>query len=136
MGNLVVHARRELELTREDPEFIEGIIKVIEAFSEMGHLGSSASVAIPVIMELLQFKNLSPLTDDPEEWVHHDQDVWGEPGGIWQSRRNPEAFSKDGGSLYYLLSERCKGLTFTIPLYESIKKTVVEPTPTPPEGTP
>lgn len=64
MSNLVKHARRELELIGEDPEFIKGYLKVIQAFADMGHSGGSASVAIPTINELLQFNNLSPLIDD------------------------------------------------------------------------
>ncbi len=105
MSNLVDHARRELELIGEEPETIEGYLKVIQAFADMGHSGGSASVAIPTINELLEFKNLSALTDDPNDWFHHEEGVWGEAGGGWQSIRNPEAFSNDGGETYYLLSE-------------------------------
>ncbi len=98
MSNLVEHARRELELVKEDPEFIEGLLKVIQAFADMGHSGGSASVAIPVINDLLQFKNLKPLTDNPEEWMLvSDQ--------MWQNVRNSEAFSDNGGKTHYLLSE-------------------------------
>ncbi len=106
MSNLVDHARRELAAIKEDPEFAESMIKAVEAFDSFGHSGASADIAIEMLAGLLRFKNLSPLTDDPEEWVHHGEDVWGEPGGIWQNRRNGEAFSKDGGKTYYLLSER------------------------------
>ncbi len=105
MSNLVDHAKHELEKIGEDPETVVGYLNVIQAFADMGHSGGSASVAIPTIMELLQFKNLSPLTDDPEEWVQHAEDVWGEEDGVWQNRRNGEAFSNDGGTTYYLLSE-------------------------------
>lgn len=106
MSNLVEHARRELSIVGEEPEFVEGYLKVIQAFADMGHSGGSASVAIPVINQLLQFKNLTPLTDDPDEWMHIAEAQWGEKGGVWQNRRNSEAFSKDGGKTYYLLSER------------------------------
>lgn len=105
MSNLVDHARRELELLKEEPETIEGYLKVIQAFADMGHSGGSAAVAIPTINELLQFKNLTPLTNNPDEWIHHTSETWGEPGGIWQSVRNPGAFSNDGGKTYYLVSE-------------------------------
>jgi hypothetical protein len=105
MSNLVDHARNELELIGEEPETIAGYLKVIQAFADMGHSGTSAMVAIPVINDLLQFKPLSLLRDDPAEWMHVGEDQWGQEGGIWQSRRNPEAFSKDGGKSYYLLSE-------------------------------
>ena len=97
MSNLVNHAKRELELVGEDPETIEGLLKVIQAFADMGHSGGSAAVAVPMINDLLQFKNLTPLTNDPEEWIEVGDD-------IWQNRRNPEAFSKDGGRSYILLS--------------------------------
>jgi hypothetical protein len=103
--SLVDHARKELELIGEEPETIAGYLKVIQAFADMGHSGGSASVAIPVINDLLQFKNLSLLTDDPAEWMQVSEEQWGQPGGIWQSCRNPEAFSNDGGKSYYLLSE-------------------------------
>jgi hypothetical protein len=98
MSNLVDHARYELELIEEDPEYIEGIVNVIQAFADMGHSGGSASVAIPTINELLQFNNLAPLTNNPDEWMKVDDETW-------QSQRNPEAFSNDGGKTYYLLSE-------------------------------
>jgi hypothetical protein len=105
MSNLVDHARRELELIGEEPETIKGYLNVVQAFADMGHSGGSASVAIPVIHELLQFKNLRPITNDPAEWMFHGADTWGAEGGVWQNIRNGEAFSHDGGKTYYLLSE-------------------------------
>lgn len=104
-SNLVEHARHELELIEEDPKTIEGYIRVVKAFSNMGHSGVSASIAIPVILDLLSFKNLSPLTDDPNEWMRHTPDRWDGENHIWQNVRRGEAFSTDGGKTYYLLSE-------------------------------
>ena len=102
MSNLVDHARRELELIGEDAETVAGLLAVVQAFADMGHSGGSASVAIPMLNELLQFKNLRPLTNDPAEW--QDQS---EPSGyaMWQNIRNGEAFSDDGGKTHWLLSE-------------------------------
>ena len=105
-SNLMIHARRELELLGEEPEIVEGYLKMIQIFADMGHSGGSASVFIPTLTRLLWFKNLTPLTDDPDEWVHHTAEVWGEPGGVWQNVRNGEAFSDDGGKTYTLLSEK------------------------------
>ena len=104
-SNLVNHAKRELEIIGEEPEFVKGYLKLIQAFADMGHSGGSASVAIPVINELLQFKNLSPLTDNPDEWFFHGPEMWDGENGVWQNIRNGEAFSNDGGKTYYLLSE-------------------------------
>lgn len=103
-SNLVTHARRELTLVGEDVETINGYLKVIQAFADMGHSGGSASIAIPTISALLQYKNLKPLTDDIHEW-NHVGDATPDSPNIWQSNRNSEAFSNDGGKTYYLLSE-------------------------------
>lgn len=104
-SNYVKHARRELELLGEEYDTIVGYLKIIQAFSDMGHSGGSASVAIPTINALLQFQNLKPLTNNPAEWT----DV-GEQHGfpLSQSKRCSEAFSEDGGKTYYLLSERTR----------------------------
>ena len=116
MSNLVKHGRRELELVGEEPETIEGYCRILQAFSDMGHSGGSASVAIPVINRLLQFKNLKPLTDDPDEWNHISEDMAGQPN-LWQSKRRADAFSNDGGRTHYLLSE-AQGESRTIHISE------------------
>lgn len=97
---LVEHAKKELSLIgeEEDDGFKESIVRAISGFCSYGHSGGSAPVAIAWINVLLQFKNLTPLTDDPKEWMLVGN-------GTWQSVRNSEAFSKDGGKTYYLLSE-------------------------------
>lgn len=99
-GNLVRHARRELALIDNDEDFNLSIIEAVRAFSKYGHSGGSASVAIPLLFDLLQFKNITPLTDDPDEWQDRSEES-GVP--MWQSKRNPAAFSEDGGETYYLL---------------------------------
>lgn len=116
MSNLVEHARRELGLIGEDPKMIEMYINVVQAFADFGHSGGSASVAIPTINALLQFKNLTPLTDDPDEWVSHSE------GMIAQNKRNPDAFSEDGGKTYYLLSDRDYVGSGDLPIYTSEEK--------------
>lgn len=124
-SNLVNHAKRELALLGEDPEIIEGYLKMIQIFADMGHSGGSASVFIPVLNALLQFKNLKPLTDDPEEWQQLTQEVWPDPQATWQNRRDGEAFSKDGGKTYYLLSEREK-YKLACPIHDSLSHLTTE----------
>lgn len=121
MSNLVEHARRELTAIGYDEDTMSGFINVVQAFAEMGHSGGSASIAIPTINELLQFKNLSPLTNDPEEWVHHTEEQWGEPGGVWQNIRNGGAFSIDGGRTYTMLDDP-KDHAGKKPIYTSAEK--------------
>jgi hypothetical protein len=105
MSSLVDHAREELVRIGEDPMTIAGYLDVIQAFADMGHSGGSASVAIPTINALLCWKNLTPLTDSPEEWMNVTS-MGGMDTALWQSNRNPECFSTDGGKTYYCMSER------------------------------
>jgi hypothetical protein len=102
-SNLVQHAKRELELIGEEEWIVNGYLKMIRIFAGMGHSGGSASIFIPTLNALLSYNNLSPLTDSPNEWMQVTPDD--EDQGCWQSKRNPEAFSDDGGKTYYLLSE-------------------------------
>lgn len=100
---LVDHARRELALIGEDEWLTNGLCKVIEAFAEMGHSGFSAAHSTAVLEKLLRFQPLSPLTDDPAEWIDRAQEMGGEP--FWQSARDPRAMSTDGGKTYTLIDE-------------------------------
>jgi hypothetical protein len=111
-SNLVDHARRELELIGEDPEVVDWYVSVIRAFTGFGHSGGSASVMIPTLNDLLQFKNLSALTDDPDEWNHISDAVAGHED-LWQSRRNPEAFSHNGGKSFYYVSDKLQEMHFS-----------------------
>lgn len=106
MSNLVEHARRELEIIGEDEETTKGLLKVIKAFADMGHSGGSAAVCIPRITALLNYENLTPLTDDPEEWMEISSNllvVGSKP--LYQNVRNSAAFSEDGGKHYYLTTD-------------------------------
>lgn len=107
-SNLVKHAIRELELcgqTEEDPVFAQSLVDAVRAFASYGHSGGSASVAINQLYELLQFRSLSPLTNDPDEWFKHADDHAGRLN-LWQSKRDPAAFSTDGGQTHYYVDDR------------------------------
>jgi hypothetical protein len=112
MSSLVEHARRELDILANkkgaEPDYLldEVLVKCVEVFASYGHSGGSVSWAIPVLSELLQFKNLSPLTTNPDEWMQvTDGGLLYRGYDVWQNRRNSEAFSHDHGITYYLLSE-------------------------------
>lgn len=105
-SNLIKHARRELEIIGEELAVVEAYLKIVQIFSDMGHSGGSASIAIPTITKLLSFENLAPLTDNEDEWMFINEYVWGAPGGIYQNRRNGACFSNDEGKTYYHLDNR------------------------------
>lgn len=106
MSNLVDHARRELDLcgqTAEDPAYAASLIAAVAAFASYGHSGGSASVGIEQLYTLLQFRTLSPLTSDPEEWEDRSK-ISGVP--LWQNRRDSAAMSEDGGQTWTFVDDR------------------------------
>lgn len=104
--SLVEHATRELELcgqTAEDPGYAATLIATIAAFASYGHSGGSQSLAIEQLHKLLQYRTLSPLTSDPEEWEDRSE-ISGAP--LWQNRRDSAAMSRDGGQTWYFVDDR------------------------------
>jgi len=115
--NLYQHCLRELNLAGlfgEDSVYGgmlgESIMKMVEAFCKEGHSGGSASIVLQIMPRLLAWENLTPITDDPEDWMNVEEH-YGKDGaghgmqGTWQCRRNPSLFSTDGGKTYYDLDE-------------------------------
>lgn len=99
--SLVDHAKRELARLDNDEGFNQCIIKAVEAFSAYGHSGGSAGYGIHVLTDLLQFKPLTALTNDPDEWMSIID-------GLWQSTRRADAFSHDEGDTYYIIDDKVK----------------------------
>lgn len=51
---------------------------------------------------LLQFKPLTAITNDPAEWTDRSSLVGGQP--LWQSDRDPDAWSHDEGQHFWYMS--------------------------------
>ena len=117
-SQLEYFAVNELQRIGVEPDVIRMMVDVIRAFSQYPHSGGSAEACIPLLTKLLSFQPLSPLTDDPGEWMAIEDEVVNDPEKniqytvdvCWQSRRNPEAFSTDGGKTHYILSETVDGV--------------------------
>lgn len=110
-------ARYELELINEDPDTLEWYLRVVKEFYSIGHSGTSAFFAVPVLVKLLEQKNLTPITSDPEEWRAWDAEMF-PPNGIWQSKRDPEMFSNDNGKTYFSVNQTTS-MTNPSPVYTS-----------------
>jgi hypothetical protein len=52
---------------------------------------------------LAQFKPLSPLTNDPAQWL--DRSATSGERALWQSARDPDAWSRDDGQTFFRMSE-------------------------------
>lgn len=115
---ILEHARRELEIAglfskQSDygGKLAPAVLALVEVFVAQNHSGSSAGIIRQLFSKLTNFEPLTPLTNDPGEWTHVAEQDGKE---LFQSQRNSEAFSVDGGKHYYLLSEtsslvRCTG---------------------------
>lgn len=102
-NNFMRHAKTELSYLGMSTEEQEPMLRIIHAFAVANVHGSNSSVGwyLETLRALLNFENLTRLTDDPSEWIEIGE-------GVWQSKRNMEAFSLDGGESFYILSERSK----------------------------
>lgn len=103
------HAQRELELVGEEPQVIEWYLAIVDKFNEFGHSGSSAEHTTRVLEQLLRYQNLTPLTDNPDEWI--DVREYGDGSALWQNKRNPKAFSNDNGKTYKFIDQHNFGVS-------------------------
>lgn len=109
--SLVEHAERELKLAGLfDKDSVyggmlgESTMKLIRCFSEEGHSGMSASIQIDLFKRLASYKNLTPITDNPEEWMYIADERVDKP--IYQNKRSSDLFSNDGGKTYYSVDDK------------------------------
>lgn len=103
---LMQHAESELRaagLLDHDSDYYgaigRAVLDLVEVFSSQGHSGASADMTIEILQALLRFRPLTPLTDNPDEWMEVTD-------GLWQSYRRSDAFSEDGGKTYYLVDNK------------------------------
>lgn len=105
MSNLLTHAKHELDLigmTADSPDEMnvmmrKHILHMMNEFANEGHSGFSASYAINILTKLLDFKPLSPLTGDDDEWTNV-REYGTEPH--WQNKRKSSVFKDADGSCY------------------------------------
>jgi hypothetical protein len=98
LSDLSKHAIGELSLIKEDPKIILWYVSVIEAFNIMQLQPEASDHCVATLTQLLRYGNLAPLTDEPKEWIQIGDE-------LWQSIRNRDAFSNNGGTTYKLYSQ-------------------------------
>lgn len=97
-------ARKELELAGYfSPDSDYGgmvgnaVMELMGVLAGQGHSGASIALTLYLFNMLAMHKPLTPLTSDPDEWIDRSEET-GSP--LWQSRRCPSVFSKDGGKTW------------------------------------
>jgi len=110
MSRLVEHAEYEMKkanLYNEDADYggmiPNAVMALIETHSKQGHSGGSHWLTLKIFNEVVNYKTLTPITSNPDEWFKHDYGVAGE--NCWQNIRNPAVFSIDGGKTWYDLDD-------------------------------
>lgn len=108
---LVIHAETELKLADmidSDDEYNNmvsaAVIELIKKFSEQGHSGFSAQMVRQIFNKLTNWETLTDITSNEDEW-NNDLELGGD-GNLWQNKRNPAVFSKDGGQTWYNLDDK------------------------------
>jgi hypothetical protein len=96
-------AKRELDLAgfkeSDDPDDIDNlmrndVLKLLEMFVKWDHSGFSANYAIKLFQTLANWKPLSPLTGESDEWTEVGPDVW-------QNKRASNVFKGEDGRAYW-----------------------------------
>lgn len=132
MSNMIDHASCEFDFQGYPPEYDgdpdkfdihtmdmdsimrRNVMDLLRTFGDQGHSGFSAPYAIHMFTQLANFEALSALTNLPTEWHHVTLAIAGQPD-LWQSRRQSDAFSNDGGHTYYVLSEDRRWIRKVLP---------------------
>lgn len=105
MKTLLSHAERELDrigMTADSPDEMnlmmrKHILHMMKEFADEGHSGFSASYAINILTKLMDFKPLTPLTGDDDEW-HEVSEHMGRK--CWQNNRRSSVFKDEDGEAY------------------------------------
>ena len=126
MSNLEAHAEAEMRragLYDKDADYAgmipEAVMKLVKVHAAEGHSGASHWLTLQVFNKVINFKPLTPLTDNSAEWMQLGPDLM--PDQTWQSLRQSSCFSKDGGKTWYDIDEKKEeGQPFTIHRSESV----------------
>ncbi len=118
--SLLDHAWRELRLSgtaQRDPELAAAVMTIVGVAAGLMRADAADPVDLAEpVARLLRNETLTPLSRDPGEW----DDRSGPTGrALWQNRRNPKAFSEDGGRTYFLVHERQQFAPHAPPVYEA-----------------
>lgn len=125
-SKLVAHAKHELDfvgLLDEDADYngmiAKSVLEMIELFAGQGHSGHSAMLTLDIFTRLASYRPLTRVTIDPNEWedvssVMFTKEELEKGSKLWQNRRSPSVFSKDGGITWRDYETNTEGRSVTI----------------------
>jgi hypothetical protein len=83
-------------------EINNDILEIVKVFANQGHSGFSASYALNIIKRLLDWKPITPLTGEDDEW--NDVPEWDDGRKVQQNKRCSAVFREnyDNSTAYYI----------------------------------
>ena len=141
MSNLIEWAKAELErIGDQDDEMQQmmnkDILQIVEVFSEQGHTGFSASYALNIINRLLDWKPITALTGDDDEWENIHEDTYQNKrcSAVFKKGKDNstayyidgKVFSDDGGETWYTCRESRVPVTFPYVVPEKPERIILE----------
>ena len=118
------HAYKELQLLDDEIDVTDGYLEVVKAFTKLADIlppnDGSIENAINILNALFRGENVTPLTDDPQEWDKIPSSVENLDLNLWENNRNPNAYSQDGGKTYYLLRKNGVPVDFPVVMRTSV----------------
>ena len=94
-------------------------MELLEVFVKAGHSGMSAEITLTIFNKLARQENLTPLTNNPEEW---NEVSFNDKNKSYQSKRNCSCFSDDGLKTYHNLDEKEPRKNYSLEDYKCISK--------------
>lgn len=139
--SLVDWAKRELDRIPKDEDGMQeqanqNIMELLEVFAKQGHSGTSANYVRRRFDRLAQFKPLTPLTGEDDEWIEVDDGVEQNIRCFHVFRENGDnatahdiegkVFSDDGGKTWYKCKESCVPVTFPYSVPDKPEFVIIE----------
>jgi len=113
MSNLVKHAEEEMRragLYSKDSDYggmiPEAVMKMVKCLADEGHSGMSHALTMEVFNRVANFKTLTPLSNDPTEWMSVSGYYPPNHPPVWQNRRQSSCFSNDAGKTFYDINDK------------------------------
>lgn len=94
--NLLLKSCKDSESLKTQKAVNDDILNIIKLFSSQGHSGFSAGYSLNILKRLLDYKPLSAITGDEDEWEQLNYS----PDLAYQNKRCPSLFRDADGKVY------------------------------------
>lgn len=94
--NLLLKSCKDSESLKTQKAINDDILDIIKLFSSQGHSGFSAGYSLNILKRLLDYKPLSAITGDEDEWEQLNYS----PDLAYQNKRCPSLFRDADGKVY------------------------------------